>query len=75
MYHSGLSYKKISNILNGEEVLDKTSTIVGILQNGIYKGNFAHGKKTKKPTYYENAVEPIVSKDYGRNAKYKRKKL
>ena len=62
-YLSGLSYKKISNILNDEKVLDKTnwrdSTIVGILQNVIYKGDLVHGKKTKKPTYYENIVESI----------------
>ena len=41
MYHDGLSYKKISNILNEEKVLDKTnwrdSTILNILENPIYK--------------------------------------
>ena len=44
MYHDGLSYKKISNILNEEKVLDKTnwrdSTILNILENPIYKGDF-----------------------------------
>src|SRR5574344_1267167 len=67
MYHNGLSYKKISNILNEEKVLDKInwhdSTIVGILQNEIYKGDFVHGKRTKHPTYYSNVVEPIIDKD------------
>ena len=67
MYHNGLSYKKISNILNKEKVLDKTnwrdSTIVGILQNEIYKGDFVHGKRTKHPTYYSDVVEPIISKE------------
>ena len=67
MYHNGLSYKKISNILNEEKVLDKTnwrdSTIVGILQNEIYKGDFVHGKRTKHPTYYTDVVEPIISKE------------
>ena len=62
MYHNGLSYKKISNILNEEKVLGKTnwrdSTIVGILENEIYKGDFVHGKRTKHPTYYSDVVEP-----------------
>ena len=53
MYHDGLSYKKISNILNEEKVLDKTnwrdSTILNILENPIYKGDFIHGRRTKKP--------------------------
>lgn len=48
MYHSGLSYKKISNILNEEKVLDKTNwydtIILKILQNEVYKGDFVHGK-------------------------------
>ncbi len=50
MYHNGLSYKKISNVLNEEKVLDKTNwydtTIMKILQNEIYKGDFVHGKRT-----------------------------
>ena len=68
MYHDGLSYKKISNILNEEKVLDKTnwrySTILNILENPIYKGDFIHGRRTKKLTYYFNVVEPLVSKEY-----------
>lgn len=67
MYHSGLSYKKISNILNEEKVLNKTnwrdSTVTVILQNEVYKGDFVHGKRTKHPTYYSNVVEPIISKE------------
>ncbi len=51
MYHEGMSYQTISNILNEEKVLDKTnwrdSTIFNILTNEIYKGNFVHGKRTK----------------------------
>ena len=67
MYHDGLSYKKISNILNEEQVLGKTnwrdSTIVNLIENPIYKGDFIHGKRTKKPTYYKDVVEPLVSKE------------
>ena len=48
-------------------MLDKTnwrdSTIVNILQNEVYKGDFVHGKRTSHLTYYENVVEPIVSKE------------
>lgn len=67
MYHEGMSYQTISNILNKEEVLGKTnwrdSTILAILENEIYKGDFVHGKRTKHPTYYSNVVEPIIDKD------------
>ncbi len=76
MYHSGLSYKKISNILNDEKVLNKTnwrdSTIVGILQNEIYKGDYVHGKRPKHPTYYENVVEPLVSKQKWDDCQYQK---
>ncbi len=78
LYHQGLSYKKISNVLNNEKVLDKTnwrdSTIVGILQNEIYKGDFVHGKRTKKPTYYTNVVERIVSKELWEECQVQKKK-
>ena len=78
MYHSGLSYKKISNILNEEKVLNKTnwrdSTITAILQNEVYKGDFVHGKRTKKPTYYSNVVEPIISKEIWEECQVQKKK-
>ena len=34
-----------------------------IIENEIYKRDFIHGKRTKNPTYYENVVEPIISKE------------
>lgn len=78
MYHSGLSYKKISNILNEEKVLDKTNwydtTILKILQNEVYKGDFVHGKRTKKPTYYTDVIEPIVSKELWEECQVQKKK-
>lgn len=59
-----MSYQKISTLFNKEQVLNKTnwrdSSIVAILENEIYKGDFVHGKRTKHPTYYENVVEPIL---------------
>ncbi|MBR1654483.1 MAG: recombinase family protein [Clostridia bacterium] len=78
LYYNGYSYKKISNILNNEQVLGKTnwrdSTIVTILENEIYKGDFVHGKRTKHPVYYENVVEPIVSKDMWEDCQVQKKK-
>lgn len=78
MYHSGLSYKKISNILNEEKVLDKTNwydtTIMKILQNEVYKGDFVHGKRTKKPTYYTDVIEPIISKELWEECQVQKKK-
>ena len=78
LYYNCYSYKKISNILNDEQVLGKTnwrdSTIVTILENEIYKGDFVHGKRTKHPVYYENVVKPIVSKDMWEDCQVQKKK-
>ena len=78
LYYQGYSYKKISNILNDEKVLGKTnwrdSTIVGIIENEIYKGDFVHGKNTKHPTYYENVVEPMISKELWEECQVQQKK-
>lgn len=67
LYYNENSYQTISNTLNKEEVLGKTnwrdSTILAILENEIYKGDFVHGKRAKHPTYYSNVVEPIIDKD------------
>lgn len=66
LYHNGMSYQKIASLFKKEQVLGKDnwrdSTIFNILQNEIYKGDFVHGKRTKNPTYYENVVDPIISK-------------
>ena len=78
LYYNGYSYQKISNLFNKEKVLGKDnwrdSTIVGILENEIYKGDFVHGKKTKSPTYYENVVEPIISKEMWADCQVQKKK-
>ena len=67
LYHNGLSYQKIANIYNKEQVLGKTNwgdnTIFHIIENEIYKGDFVHGKRTNKPTYYPDVVEPVGSKE------------
>ena len=78
LYHKGMSYQKISTLFNKEQVLGKTnwrdSSIVAILENEIYKGDFVHGKRTKHPTYYENVVEPIVSKEMWEECQAQKKK-
>ena len=78
LYYNGYSYQKISNLFNDEKVLGKEnwrdSTIVNILENEIYKGDFVHGKRTKHPTYYEDVVEPIVSKEMWEDCQVQKKK-
>ena len=78
LYSEGYSYQKISNLFNEEKVLGKDnwrdSTIVTILENDIYKGDFVHGKRTKNPTYYEDVVEPIISKEMWADCQVQKKK-
>lgn len=78
LYYNGFSYKRISNLFNEEKVLGKTNWsdtgILTILVNEVYKGDFVHGKRTKHPTYYEDVVEPIVSKEMWEDCQVQRKK-
>lgn len=78
LYYNGYSYQKISNLFNEEKVLGKDnwrdSTIQTILENEIYKGDFVHGKRTKHPTYYEDVVEPIISKEMWADCQVQKKK-
>ena len=66
LYFKGNSYQKIANIFNEEKVLNKVwydSTILKILSNPLYKGDFISGGRVGKPVLYENVVEPIISKE------------
>ena len=78
LYYNGYSYQKISNLFNEEKVLEKDnwrdSTIQTILENEIYKGDFIHGKRTKHPTYYEDVVDPIISKEMWSDCQVQKKK-
>ena len=78
LYHQGNSYQTIANIYNKEKIFGKTnwydSTILKIIENEIYKGDFVHGKRTNNPTYYENVVEPIVSKELWEECQVQKKK-
>ena len=78
LYLEGKSYQSISNIYNKEKVLGRTnwldSTINRIITNEIYKGDYVHGRSTKHPTYYENVVEPLVSKQKWEDCQYQKKR-
>lgn len=78
LYYEGNSYQTISNIYNEEKVFGKTnwcdSTILRILENEIYKGDYVHGKKTNHSTYYENVVEPLVSKELWEECQVQKRK-
>ena len=67
LYLEGKSYQRIANIYNEEKVLGKSNwrdnTITAIIKNELYKGDYVHGKRIKEPKYYENVVEPIISKE------------
>ena len=48
--------------------------ILRIISNEIYKGDFVSGKIFNKPVYYENVVEPIVSRELWENCQVQKKK-
>ncbi len=78
LYLEGKSYQGIANIYNKEEILGRNnwldSTIQKIMTNELYKGDFVHGKRTKHPQYYEDVVEPIVSKEKWNACQYQTKR-
>ena len=78
LYYEGNSYQTISNLYNKEKVFGKTNwcdgTIQKIIENEIYKGDFVHGKRTNSPTYYENVVEPLVSKELWEECQYQKQR-
>ena len=78
LYLEGKSHQTIANIYNKEKVLGRTnwydSTIQKILANELYKGDFVNGKRTKHPTYYENVVDSIVSKEKWESCQYQKQR-
>lgn len=78
LYFEGKSYSNIATIYNKEKVLGKTNWrdtgILRIISNELYKGDYVSGKTFNKPIYYENVVEPIVSKELWENCQVQKKK-
>lgn len=78
LYFEGNSYSTIANIYNKEKIQGKTNwkdtRILKILSNELYKGDYVSGKTINKPVYYENVVEPLVSKELWENCQAQRKK-
>jgi site-specific DNA recombinase len=78
LYFEGNTYVKIANTFNEEKVLGKTNWcdtgILKIISNVIYKGDYVQNKNTSSPTYYENVVEPLVSKELWENCQVQKKK-
>lgn len=66
LYLEGKSHQAISNLYNKENLLNKKwydSSISKILSNHLYKGDYMSGRTTGNLVFYENIVEPIVSKE------------
>ncbi|MBD9098911.1 hypothetical protein EGP98_04910 [bacterium] len=77
LYFEGNSYQTIANIFNSENVGNKKwrdNTILEMIENPIYKGDYLHGKRNKYPAYYEDVVEPIVSKEMWENCQVQQQK-
>ncbi|MBQ3021405.1 MAG: recombinase family protein [Bacilli bacterium] len=70
--------KTTPTIINCNRKIDKTNwtdvRILKILSNEIYKGDYVSGKTLNKLIYYENVVEPIVSKELWENCQTQKKK-
>lgn len=77
LYFNGNSYQKIRNIFNKEQILEKTNwrdnTMKAMIENEVYKGDYIHGKRRKNPIYYEDVIEPIVSKELWDNCQVQKK--
>ena len=67
LYLAGNSRQAIANRLNNDNELNKKwrdSTIIAIISNPIYKGDYVLGRrKNENPQYFENIVDPIISKE------------
>ena len=78
LYFEGCTYVKIAKIYNEEKVLGKTNwrdtTILKIISSEIYKGDYVSGKRSGNSVYYENVVEPLVSKEMWEDCQAQKKK-
>ena len=78
LYFEGLTYNTIAKLFNKEKVCGKTNwkdtSILKIITNVIYKGDYIQGKTTRNPRYFPDVVEPIVSKELWDNCQVQKKK-
>ena len=78
LYFEGLTYNTIAKLFNKEKVCGKTNwkdtSILKIITNVIYKGDYIQGKTTRNPRYFEDVVEPIVSKELWESCQVQKKK-
>ena len=79
MYLEGKSYQQISNTLNKEKVLSpkhwRDTTIMKIIDNKVYIGDYEKGKSNNKDTLvYMNVVEPIISRAMWEEAQHQKEK-
>ena len=77
LYFEGNSYQKIANILTEEKVLNKKwrdASILAIIENPIYKGDYIQRRKGKDPIYYKNVVEALVSEELWDECQIQRRK-
>ena len=79
MYLEGKSYQQISNTLNDEKVLYpkhwRDTTIMKIIDNKVYMGDYEKGKSNNKDTIvFMNVVEPIISRAMWEEAQHQKEK-
>ena len=78
LYFEGLTYNIIAKLFNKEKVCGKTNwkdtSILKIISNVIYKGDYIQGKTTRNPRYFPDVVEPIVSKELWDSCQVQKKK-
>ena len=79
MYLEGKSYQQISNTLNEERVLYpkhwRDTTIMKIIDNKVYMGDYEKGKSNNKDTtVFMNVVEPIISRAMWEEAQHQKEK-
>ena len=79
MYLEGKSYQQISNTLNKEKVLYpknwRDTTIMKIIDNKVYMGDYEKGKSNNKDTLiYMNVIEPIISRAMWEEAQHQKEK-
>ncbi|MBR2588624.1 MAG: recombinase family protein [Bacilli bacterium] len=78
LYFEGLTYNTITKLFNKEKVCGKTNwkdtSILKIITNVIYKGDYIQGKTTRNPRYFPDVVEPIVSRELWDSCQVQKKK-